>query len=116
MDSPDQLTLTARLATGGLATVHLEGGRSRGAGFEWRIHATEDDLLLRADWTHPQFGELVLYDGAGTELDRQQAAPAHTVAAAYRRIADDLREGTHTAPDFTEGAALQRLLADSLTR
>jgi predicted dehydrogenase len=71
---------------------------------------------LRADWTHPQFGELVLYDGAGTELDRQQAAPAHTVAAAYRRIADDLREGTHTAPDFTEGAALQRLLADSLTR
>ncbi|MFC8731896.1 Gfo/Idh/MocA family oxidoreductase [Luteimicrobium sp. NPDC057192] len=126
--SPDHLVLGATLAGGAALAAHVHDGQATAAGTRVEISGTDGDLLLvstgRTAPAGVQVGELRLFgsDGSGVfeELpvpDRyrpaagiEPSAEGFNVAQQYARLADDLRTGARTVPDFDDGLALHRLL------
>ncbi|QQQ78678.1 Gfo/Idh/MocA family oxidoreductase [Saccharothrix sp. 6-C] len=125
MTAADQVVASGRLPGGAVATFHYRGGTARGTNFRWEINGTEGDLVLTAPIGHLQLSPITLEGGRGTStglaplavpeshvrvprLDPHADAPAYAVAHAYRRLLDDLREGTSGVPDFAHGAARHR--------
>ncbi|MDX3074139.1 Gfo/Idh/MocA family protein [Streptomyces sp. NPDC088354] len=121
----DQISLVGTLEGGAAASVFYRGGTSRGDNFRWEINGTDGDIVLTAPWGNIQVAELALQAGFGTdttvapvEVPAEYAAdipagltgPARNVAALYTNLARDLRDGTHTVPDFTHAHARHRLL------
>ncbi|RVQ67100.1 Gfo/Idh/MocA family oxidoreductase [Croceicoccus ponticola] len=123
--SEDQWAVTGTLESGAVATVHYRAGSSRSVNFLWEINGTKGDLRIEADSGHAQIFDLRLYGGFGEERAvRALDVPAHyrwvppgiegagtNVAQVYARFADDLRNGTRTAPDFAVAVMRHRLIA-----
>lgn len=118
----DQIAMTATLASGAVASLHLRGANAHGAPLLWEIHGTEGDLHVSgtgATLSNPlsirgargsdELAELPVPEklDAHPEL---AGTPAHAVAHAYDRIRDDLTAGTRTAPDFAHALTRHRLL------
>ncbi|MER6534566.1 Gfo/Idh/MocA family oxidoreductase [Streptomyces sp900105755] len=121
----DQISVIGTLDNGAAASVFYRGGTSRGENFRWEINGTDGDLVLTADWGNLQVADLTLHGGFGTdtsvspiEVPAEYSAdippglvgPPRNVAALYTNLARDLREGTHTVPDFTYAHGRHRLL------
>jgi len=118
--APDQVSLIGTLDSGAAASVTYRGGTSRGDNFRWEINGTDGDLVLTADWGNVQVADLTLAIGRGgdttvTPVDLPPTGltgPARNVAALYTHLAADLRDGTHTVPDFEYALSRHRLVAD----
>ncbi|WP_380281667.1 Gfo/Idh/MocA family protein [Kitasatospora purpeofusca] len=124
--SPDHLLLHGRFANGALLSAHIHDGKAGHGHTRIEISGTEGDLtLLSAGPAGPagvQIGELLLLSTAAGASGPQElpiaarhrlpdpGAEARNVAGLYARLAEDLREGTRTTPDFTDGLRLHRLL------
>ncbi|MFA7586482.1 MAG: hypothetical protein WCY11_09880, partial [Novosphingobium sp.] len=107
------------------AAVHYRPGSTRSVNFLWEINGTKGDLRIEADSGHAQIVDLRLFGGFGEERamrvldvpDRYRWVPAGiegaglNVAQVYARFADDLRNGTCTAPDFAEAVVRHRMIA-----
>lgn len=136
MTSPDQVLVTALLASGAPVSIHFRGGMPRdGEGFLWEINGTQGDLRLSGSVGHVQYAQLTLQgtQGAprafgrpqqdGIEPFRDLKVPSvcygslppdpttGNVARCYARMARDLREGTRAAPTFHDAVALHRTIA-----
>jgi predicted dehydrogenase len=122
MDVADQILLAATLANGAPLSMHYQGGEPRGIdGFVWDIHGTDGDLRMTGPTGHTQIVPLAIAGGRKDELQLAPIAvpddgialennvPGH-IARVYRRIADDLRDGTRTAPTFDDALELHRLI------
>ena len=124
--APDHIALSGMLESGATATVHLRGGHSRGANAFWEINGTEGDLLLTGDHGNMHIAPLALHGGRrdhfGLSLlpidprwrwvggEVPDGAPFN-VAQTYALLADDIRTGSRTCPDFDDGLRRHRLLA-----
>ncbi|WP_084355826.1 Gfo/Idh/MocA family protein [Novosphingobium lentum] len=123
--SPDQVAFTGRLANGAVAAVHYRSGMTRGSGLLWDIHGTEGDLQVTSFGGHAQMLDLAVMGGRGEEqglsplaipaehrwVPESLAGPALNVAQAYRRFANDMRDGTRTCPDFDDAVQRHRMIA-----
>ena len=121
----DQILLAARLASGATASVHLRGGMSAGTNFLWEINGTQGDLVITAANGHIQMNALTIQGSQHGEALQPLPIPAQfhwappntpegfplNVGQAYTLIAQDLRDGTHRAPTFTDAVHRHRTLA-----
>lgn len=124
MTAPDQVLVEGILASGAPIAVHYRGGRPRGTQFLWEINGTEGDLQVVGDSGHAQLAQLSIKGSRGEDREMRvlelPAAPhagwpqhpvPRNVARLYAMMAQDLRNGTSTAPNFDDAVQLHRLLA-----
>ncbi|WP_424950330.1 Gfo/Idh/MocA family protein [Deinococcus sp.] len=125
VSAPDQVLVSGVFASGAPVSVHYRGGLPwNGDGFFWEINGTEGDLQVSAPLGHTQLVPLSLRGARGDEKAFQAlevpasylaGLPADpvtgNVARVYTRMAQDLREGTHTAPSFEDAVAVHRVIA-----
>ncbi|MEV6768395.1 Gfo/Idh/MocA family oxidoreductase [Nocardia sp. NPDC051030] len=129
--SPDQLLLNARLASGAVVSAHIHDAKLANGRTRIEISGTEGDLAIISDGPLAPGGiqmcdlRLLGAQGPGglwrdiTEADHHPAqqlpGEARNVARLYRRVAEDIRTGQHTAPSFQRGLHMHRLL-DTIRR
>ncbi|MEU2786947.1 MULTISPECIES: Gfo/Idh/MocA family oxidoreductase [unclassified Streptomyces] len=114
--APDQISLIGTLEGGAAVSVFYRGGVSRGDNFRWEINGTDGDIVVTAPWGNLQVTDLTVEAGFGEDttvapvevpaeftrdIPEPLSGPSRNVAALYTNLARDLREGTHTVPDFT---------------
>jgi predicted dehydrogenase len=132
--APDQVLVSGVLADSGPArgapiSIHYRGGSPReGKGLVWEINGTEGDLRISGPSGHTQMVPLSLEGARGEEKAfKPLAVPAAyrdgwpgdvipgNVARVYARMAQDLRDGTRTAPSFADAVAVHRVI-DAIER
>lgn len=129
MKTPDQVLVSGVLQSGAPLSLQLRGGLPRGTRLLWEINGTEGDLRITArDERIPAinisplrvqaarrgeegYSEVEIPSSFGLE----DAGAARNVAGVYRLMAQDLRHGTHAAPDFEHAVALHRVV-DAIER
>lgn len=123
--APDQVLVSGVFASGVPVSIHYRGGPSRdGEGLFWEIHGTEGDIRVSGSSGHAQMVRLSLSGAHGDEKTfRPLEVPASyrsgwpedtepgNVARVYAALAQDLREGTRTAPSFEDAVAVHRVIA-----
>lgn len=125
-DAPDQAVVCGLIGDGAPISIHYRGGMPRGEeGFVWEINGTEGDLRLTA--RHGGAQQVPLHLTGGRGADRTMAPIAlpdeapiagawpddvnpGNVARLYARMAQDLRDGTQTAPTFDDAVALHQVI------
>jgi predicted dehydrogenase len=122
--TPDQVAVIGTLRGGAAASVFYRGGISRGDNLRWEINGSEGDLVLSATGVNGnlQTADLRLAGGRGADravaeivLPGESAGPRFGVARMYAQLARDIREGTHTVPDFAHALERHRLV-DAIER
>lgn len=125
VSAPDQVLVNGVLASGAPLSIHYRGGAARdGDGLFWEINGTEGDIRVSGLAGHTQMVQLSLKGARGEEKAfRPLEVPAAyrsgwpedvepgNVARVYARMAQDLRDGTRTAPSFEDAVALHRVIA-----
>ena len=125
VSAPDQVLVSGVLASGAPLSLHYRGGTARdGDGLFWEINGTEGDIRVSGSSGHSQMVQLSLKGARSAEkVFRPLEVPASyrfgwpedvepgNVARLYARMARDLREGTHTTPNFEDAVALHRVIA-----
>ena len=131
MRTHDQVMFNAVLQSGAPLSLQLRGGLPHGTGLLWEINGTEGDLRISAKFDpvpviniSPLRVEAARKDQVGfTELEvpnlyefgLEDAVAARNVSGIYRLLAEDLRHGTRTAPDFNDAVALHKVV-DAIER
>jgi predicted dehydrogenase len=121
----DQISVNGTLQNGAVASIHFRGGTSRGTNFLWEINGTEGDLLIEGDGGLIQMMPLRLKGARGDEKkvidltippscrwvssETPEGFPLN-LAQAYVRVADDMRNGTRTAPTFDDAVIRHRMI------
>ena len=126
--TPDQVLVQGALESGAAFSIHYRGGMSRGVNLLWEINGTRGDIQVTGASGHAQIVQLSVRgaNGDATELaplmppDSAYAgwpddSTSRNVARIYARIAQDIREGTRTAPGFRDAVALHETL-DAIER
>ncbi|MFJ9693745.1 Gfo/Idh/MocA family protein [Kitasatospora sp. NPDC101183] len=118
--SPDHLLVNAVLTGGAVLSAHIHDGRATEPGTRVEVSGTEGDLaLLSAGPQAPaglQIGELRLLLGEGGAFREVPLPAPHPhgesthVGRLYAALAEDIRTGARTVPDFAEAVRLHRLL------
>lgn len=125
VSAPDQLLVSGVFASGVPISVHYRGGTARdGNGLFWEINGTKGDIRVTGVSGHPQMEALSLsgvQDGETAFRPLEFPASYRTgwpedpvpgnVARLYSRMAQDMREGTRTAPSFDDAVAVHRVIA-----
>jgi predicted dehydrogenase len=123
--APDQVLVSGVFASGVPISIHYRGGAARdGDGLFWEIHGTEGDIRVSGPSGHTQMVQLSLTASRGEEQTfRPLEVPGSyrvgwpkdvepgNVARLYARMAQDLRDGTRTAPNFEDAVAVHRIIA-----
>jgi len=103
--------------------LHYQGGEPRGVdGFVWDIHGTEGDIRVTGPTGHTQIVPLSIMGAQGENRSLESISVPDdgirlddnvpgNIARVYKRIANDLRTGSRTAPNFDDAVALHRTLA-----
>ena len=129
MTAHDQVLVSGILAGGVPVSIHYRGGMPRGGdGLWWEIHGTEGDIRVSGPSGHSQMVPLTLTGvrGDGKEFQALKIPASYltgwpedvvpgNVARLYAKMAHDLREGTHTAPNFDDAVVVHRII-DSIER
>jgi predicted dehydrogenase len=126
MKTPDQLSVNAVLQSGAPLSFRLRGGLPCGTRLLWEINGTEGDLRITATANEvpvinitplrvegARRGEAALGDlkiPSDFYFGLEDAVMSRNVAGIYRLMARDLRDGTHTAPDFDDAVDLHKTL------
>ena len=125
VSAPDQVLVSGVLVSGAPVSVHYRGGMPReGDGLLWEINGTEGDIRVTGPFGHAQLVPLSLKGARGDEKTFQplevpvsyrsgfsENVMPGNVARNYAKMAQDLREGTHTAPSFDDAVAIHRIIA-----
>jgi predicted dehydrogenase len=125
VSAPDQVVVSGVFASGVPISIHYRGGIARDAnGLFWEINGTNGDIRVTGFSGHTQMVQLSL-NGVqdGETAFRPLELPASyrsgwpedpvpgNVARVYARMAQDLRQGTRTAPSFDDAVATHRVIA-----
>jgi predicted dehydrogenase len=127
MKTPDHVMINAVLDSGAPLSLQLRGGLPRGIRLLWEINGTEGDLRITAAVEQApvvnisplrveggrkgQEGYIALEIPQSYYFGLEDAVAARNVAVIYRLMADDLRLGTRTAPNFNDALALHKVLS-----
>lgn len=123
MSAPDQVGLVGRTASGVILTSHYRAGTGPGTGLLWEIYGTSGTIRMTGMSGHAQVADLSL-EGTNREGGTLEPlivpdsyfhttlreGPALNVAEMYHRLAQDLREGSRTCPDFDDAVARHAML------
>lgn len=123
--APDQVLVSGTFDSGVPISMHYLGGVARnGDGLFWHIHGTEGDIRVSGPSGHTQMVQLSLKGARGDEKTfRPLEVPGSyrsgwpedvepgNVARLYARMAQDLRDGTRSAPSFDDAVAVHRVIA-----
>lgn len=128
LTASDQILVQGRLDGGVALSLHYRGGVSRGTNLLWEINGTEGDLRITSDGGHAQMFDLSVSGGRGEDKsiapmpvpDRYHNGVsaggfARNIGHFYRRLAGDLRDGTHLATTFDDAVRLHQLI-DAIER
>ena len=126
LKTPDQVLVSGVLEGGAPLSLQLRGGLPRGTRLLWEINGTEGDLRISARSEQvPAINISPVRVEAGrkgeegySELEipssyyfgLEDAIAARNVAGVYKLLAQDLRHGTHAAPDFEYAVCLHKTL------
>jgi predicted dehydrogenase len=125
VSAPDQVLVSGVFANGAPISIHYRGGLARDAdGLFWEINGTRGDIRVTGLSGHTQMDRLSL-NGVrdGETAFRPLELPASyrsgwpedpvpgNVTRLYARMAQDLREGTRTAPSFDDAVEVHRVIA-----
>ena len=104
-------------------SVHYRGGMSRGTNLLWEINGTEGDIQVIGDIGHAQMTQLRILGAQGDANELQPLTPPDSayagwpeetiprnVARMYAKVADDIQNGTRTAPSFQDAVALHAVI------
>ncbi len=117
--APDQVVAHGRLARGGLASIHFQGGTPGRNGAEIRVYGTEATLVVRGEGVGMQRAPLELFlarrDEPLERLELEQdhnlpEGPGENVGRLYRRLAQAIRDGSSVQPDFAHAVRRHTLL------
>jgi predicted dehydrogenase len=126
----DQIAVTGRLGADAVMSAFYRGGASAGENLRWEISGSHGELLitsrtpgngnlqaveldLKARTGDAQPAQVTAAPGKDDEITRAVdalPAPAANVARLYRALAQDLRRGTTTVPDFAHALRQHRLV------
>jgi predicted dehydrogenase len=124
MTAADQVLVSGILSGGAPISMYYRGGAARdGDGLFWEINGTKGDIRITGFSGHIQMVQLSvkgIQDGekAFRSLDIPNSyrsgwptrpEPAN-VARVYAMMAQDLINGTHTAPTFDDAIAVHRII------
>ena len=126
--SHDQILVQGTMASGAALSIHYRGGLSRGTNFLWEINGTEGDIQVTGTSGHAQLAQLSIRGATGLATGLTPLTPpafadknwpkdavAGNVARLYNLVAQDIRSGTRTAPNFLDALALHKTL-DAIER
>ncbi|MFD5249962.1 Gfo/Idh/MocA family protein [Amycolatopsis sp. NPDC058340] len=125
--APDHFLATAALGSGAIVSVHLHDGEVAAPRTRIEIAGTEGNLALTSTaetspWAAQlQIGRLDLHETrpgrpewtpVPVSADHASTLPAEAanVARLYHQLATDLRDGSHTVPDFHVAHSLHQLI------
>lgn len=124
--TPDQMILSGKLADDAVLTVHIEGGKRNGSGVQLDITGTEGDLRITNRAAFGDVGDDYIVEGAHGDNVPLRALPVPTtydqlppselpsavleLAGLYAAYANDVRDGTKTAPDFSDAVRIHELI------
>jgi predicted dehydrogenase len=121
--TPDQVMAHGTLSSGAALSLHYRGGTSRGTNLLWEINGTHGDIQITGATGHAQMAQLYVRGAQGSTTELAPITPpvtayegwpetaiARNVARMYARVADDIRNGTRTAPTFADAVALHELV------
>src|SRR2546425_4543584 len=126
--APDQIAVIGTLASGTIASVHVREAVAGGTGFLWEINGTDGTLRITADAAYPEIYPLTVAGAHGRsepaelavpvaltqkwpKLTRLEGGPAYNVGRAYAAFAADIKDGTHTVPDFADAVRRHEVIA-----
>ena len=128
MSTHDQVLVHGALESGAAFSIHYRGGVSRGTNLLWEINGTEGDIQVTAANGHCQMAQLSIHGANGDSSELAPLIPpasyyeglphnsvARNVAQIYSLLAQDIREGTHSAPNFRDAVALHETI-DAIER
>src|SRR5437867_2473788 len=124
----DQIAVIGTLASGATASVHVREAVAGGTGFLWEINGTDGTLRITADAAYPEIYPLTVAGAHGRSepallaapaaltqkwpaLTRLEGGPAYNVGRAYAAFAADIKNGTHTVPDFADAVRRHEVIA-----
>ena len=124
----DQIAVIGTLTSGATANIHVREAAAGGTGFLWEINGTDGTLRITAGEAQPQIFPLTVAGARDRNepaelalpaaltrrwptLTSLEEAPAYNVARAYAAFAEDIREGTHTVPDFADAVRRHEVIA-----
>lgn len=124
--APDQFVLTGTLADGAVVSVHIEGGKRNGSDVQIDLTGHEGDLRITNSSAFGDVGDDYVIQGAhGDKLpltplpvpasyDRlpESGLPSAVLELAelYHAYAEDVANGTRTAPTFEDAVRMHKLL------
>lgn len=126
--SPDHVLAAGALASGCPVSVHIHDGKSGNAGTRLEFSGTEGDLALLSEGPAGghgiQISDIRLHEfRPGQDGWREVAVPdrhrtpvvvsgtaVRNVTELYAALAEDIRTGSRTVPDFASGLRLHELL------
>lgn len=119
----DQIMVIGQLKSGAAISVHYRGGLSKETNLLWEINGTQGDIQVTAALGHGQLIPLTIRGAKGEEKELQLLTPpadqikdlpknpmVTNVLLMYKRIANDIRNNTRTAPSFQDGLKLMELV------
>lgn len=121
MTVPDQVAVSGLLDNGVFVNVHFRGGLSAATNFHWETNGDAGDIVVTSPVAYTGVGGFRVQAAKHGEALRDLPIPSgyshgfedgltQSIAIAYRRLASDLREGTHLAPTFGDAVRLHRLV------
>ncbi|WP_405152335.1 Gfo/Idh/MocA family protein [Paenibacillus sp. FSL K6-0108] len=122
----DQILITGKLTSGAAASVHIQGGVKHQTGLTLEIFGDQGTIVLSAP-ASIQFGshqlrgagatdnvlrELTIPDSYywGPQSLKNDSGFVLNMAQAYRKFAQDIQEGTTSAPTFADAVKLHQFL------
>lgn len=121
--SADQIMANGIVGDGIAFSAHYRGGLSKGTNFLWEINGTKGDIQVKGNIGHGQFAEFTILGTSNKNEDLKvieipkelyNQKPEHViprnVAGIYELIANDIENGTKTAPSFDDAVLLHELL------
>jgi predicted dehydrogenase len=119
----DQIAVNGILENGAVASVHYRSGTSKVANFLWEINGTMGDLVITGDHGRLQYNDFRI---RGTTPDELEDLPVpdsyklvantkpsdifYTLAHTYKLLQDDIRNGTHHVPTFSDALVRHRMI------
>ena len=111
--SPDNILVSGKLASGGVASVHIASNPFAGSGYRMEIYGREGTLIGPAEAQgSDQLEDLPIPPQYTFVLEGMPHGAAYNVGQMYYQFGRGIREGEGCQPDFDEAVRLHRTLGN----
>ena len=121
--SPDNILVSGKLASGGVASVHIASNPFAGSGYRMEIYGREGTLIASSGES-PNHDRVRLHGAQGSDqledlpippqytfvLEGMPHGAAYNVGQMYYQFGRGIREGEGCQPDFDEAVRLHRFI------